>query len=422
MDIPEFYRNRDVLITGVTGFIGKVLLEKLLRSCDVGKVYVLVRTKKGIKPEERINEMFQAEIFKTLKCDKPNILNKVRCIEGNILHEHLGISHSDINLLIENVSVVFHIAASVKFEDSFRNSFCSNVQATKNLADVCRLMKKLLALVHVSTAYCNCERQELDEKIYPVSQNYEDYINILKLNDNFIEEIVPKLLDGRPNTYLITKAITENLLNINYRDLPVIIIRPSIVSSSWKEPMPGWNDSFNGANGLVAAAMKGILRSMLIHGEKVCDLIPVDIVVNLMISIGWEKAKKLHDSSQEILVYNCTSGSLNPMTWIKSLNIMYKYVWNYPSQKVFIYPAGGFRRNYYWNRLCVLLEHNFPAVLVDILLVAMGRRPKLINIYNKLHKAISVLEYFSTREWKFHSTNMMKLKEKMSSDDKEAAA
>jgi Male sterility protein len=52
--ICEFYRGKNVLITGATGFCGKVLVEKLLRSCEeIGKIYVLARKKKKATTQER---------------------------------------------------------------------------------------------------------------------------------------------------------------------------------------------------------------------------------------------------------------------------------------------------------------------------------------------------------------------------------
>lgn len=57
--IPEFFENLNVFITGGTGFMGKVLIEKLLRSCPgINKIYVLLRPKKGCNEQTRINEMF----------------------------------------------------------------------------------------------------------------------------------------------------------------------------------------------------------------------------------------------------------------------------------------------------------------------------------------------------------------------------
>lgn len=52
--IPEFYTGKTLFITGATGFIGKVLIEKLLRNCsNLSQIYILVRSKKGVDPEVR---------------------------------------------------------------------------------------------------------------------------------------------------------------------------------------------------------------------------------------------------------------------------------------------------------------------------------------------------------------------------------
>lgn len=56
--IPEFFKNQSVLVTGGTGFLGKALLEKLLRSCpDVGIIYVLMRKKKGKELTQRVRDI-----------------------------------------------------------------------------------------------------------------------------------------------------------------------------------------------------------------------------------------------------------------------------------------------------------------------------------------------------------------------------
>lgn len=56
--IPEWYEGKTLLVTGGTGFMGKVLLEKLLRCCpNVKKIYILCRAKKGFSPAARITEI-----------------------------------------------------------------------------------------------------------------------------------------------------------------------------------------------------------------------------------------------------------------------------------------------------------------------------------------------------------------------------
>jgi alcohol-forming fatty acyl-CoA reductase len=54
-EIEKFYAGKSVLVTGVTGFVGKVLVEKLLRSCGaIEKIFVLVRSKRGGKTRVRL--------------------------------------------------------------------------------------------------------------------------------------------------------------------------------------------------------------------------------------------------------------------------------------------------------------------------------------------------------------------------------
>ena len=53
--IKEFYKDKAVLITGTTGFLGKVILEKFFRSLStVRKIYVLVRPKAGVNIMDRV--------------------------------------------------------------------------------------------------------------------------------------------------------------------------------------------------------------------------------------------------------------------------------------------------------------------------------------------------------------------------------
>ena len=61
--VQEFYAGKTLFITGVTGFMGKCLLEKLLRSCpDLKHIYVLLREKKNQTIEERLRKYFENEV------------------------------------------------------------------------------------------------------------------------------------------------------------------------------------------------------------------------------------------------------------------------------------------------------------------------------------------------------------------------
>jgi len=61
--IPEFYAGRSIFITGATGFMGKILVEKLLRSCpDIKCLYLLIRPKKGKETQERLEEILESKV------------------------------------------------------------------------------------------------------------------------------------------------------------------------------------------------------------------------------------------------------------------------------------------------------------------------------------------------------------------------
>ncbi|KAG8438392.1 hypothetical protein GDO86_008901 [Hymenochirus boettgeri] len=132
--IPEFYRGKNVLVTGATGFMGKVLLEKLLRSCpNIQAVYVLVRPKAGQKSEERVAEMMSCKLFDRLRDEQPGCAEKVIAISSELTQS--------------------------------RNWL--NVIATRQLLHLVQKMKKLEVCVHVSTAYANRDRKNTEEIVYP---------------------------------------------------------------------------------------------------------------------------------------------------------------------------------------------------------------------------------------------------------------
>jgi FlaA1/EpsC-like NDP-sugar epimerase len=58
--IQNFFSGSCVLVTGATGFVGKALVEKLLRSCpDLRTIYLLIRSKKGLNIQTRQKELLK---------------------------------------------------------------------------------------------------------------------------------------------------------------------------------------------------------------------------------------------------------------------------------------------------------------------------------------------------------------------------
>ncbi len=70
------------------------------------------------------------------------------------------------------------------------------------------------------------------------------------------------------------------LVQSNSKKLPLLILRPSIISASLEEPVPGWTDSIGLIGGIYLIAGLGILRELPCDENNIGDQVPVDIVVN----------------------------------------------------------------------------------------------------------------------------------------------
>ena len=83
--------------------------------------------------------------------------------------------------------------------------------------------------------------------------NVSNSFNFRWLDDSTITMITPSLLRSFPNTYTFTKQLAECVLQQQGAGLPIAIVRPSIVTAAWKEPLPGWIDNYNGPSGIYVA-------------------------------------------------------------------------------------------------------------------------------------------------------------------------
>jgi len=344
------------------------------------------------------------------------VLNKLVPIAGDMCLPGLGVSPSDVKILSDNVSIVFHSAATVKFDEALKSAVEMNLKGTMRLIELCRKMDRLDALIHVSTAYANCDKEEIAEMIYPPPADPQKLMECVDwMDEELLKSITKKLVGKRPNTYTYTKALAEHLLLEECGSIPLAIVRPTIVTAALREPIPGWVDNLNGPTGLIAGAGKGLLRTLWCHKNMVADVIPVEFPINLMIAVAWHTATH---KPNNIIVYNCASGHHNPLTWgqIETLGLV--ALLKYPMSEVMWYPGGGFKSNLLVHKIDVVLYHYLPAYFLDFLARLSGRPPMLVRLYAKAHRAMSCLDFFTTHEWRFISENSIHLLEKMSPEDR----
>lgn len=417
LSIPEFYKGRSVFITGATGFMGKVLVEKLLRSCpEIEKIYLLMRPSKGQSVECRLKDLINNQIFDVVRKQQSNAMTKIVAVTGDVTLPGYGLSASDLNLLIENVSIVFNSAATIKFNEELKDAIEMNVKGPMQLLEICRQMKRLEAFVHVSTAFNNLDREEMKEQVYHSKVDPVKLIQLLDcLDDNVVKKIAPQLLGNCPNTYTYTKALAEQLLEEQCGTVPLAIVRPSIVTAALKEPVPGWVDNYNGATGTIAAVGKGFFRVMKINADLVADIIPVDYPINLMIAVAWHLATR---RPREVPVYSCTTGHRNPLTWGGLKRWTLQSWMKYPATDMMWYPSALYTINDFWYKTTETFFHTIPAYLFDFFYSVTGKRARWVKMYAKATIAFSSLEFFTTHQWKFISNNPIRLMEEMSTQDK----
>lgn len=229
------------------GFMGKVLIEKLLRSCpDLNRIFVLIRSKKNKTPEQRLEELGKICVFDRLHQEYPDHFSKLCAINGDCTLKGLGISDEDFEKM-KHVSVIFHSAASVRFDDSLKNAILLNTRGTVEVMRLAEKLEEIRVVLHVSTTYCNPDKKIVEEIIYPPNGDWQAAIKIAeKYDEEILNTLTQKYTNAEPNTYTFTKGLAEQAVKDFSDRLPVVIYRPSIVVSSLDEPMPGWVDNFNG--------------------------------------------------------------------------------------------------------------------------------------------------------------------------------
>ena len=118
-EVQRFYDGKCLLVTGITGFVGKFLLEKILRSCSPARVYVLIRVKRGQTSEQRLRLFLQNEPVFQFHPQDAEKLKRVIAIEGDIVNPSVCVHKEDLQQILSRVQVVIHSAATVRFNEPF---------------------------------------------------------------------------------------------------------------------------------------------------------------------------------------------------------------------------------------------------------------------------------------------------------------
>ncbi|MFL5453191.1 MAG: AMP-binding protein [Myxococcales bacterium] len=158
IDLSQAFRGREILLTGVTGFLGKVALTMLLdRYPEIGRIHVLVRPRGGGSAEDRFfGRVIDTPPFRPLRerhgeAFEAFLRGKIRPLAGDVSDPLLGIPEKEIEALRGRLGCIVNCAGLVTFNPSLELAVAVNTDGARNAAELCKRIDA--TLVHVSTCF-----------------------------------------------------------------------------------------------------------------------------------------------------------------------------------------------------------------------------------------------------------------------------
>jgi fatty acyl-CoA reductase len=366
--IVEKLSGKRILLTGVTGFLAQVVFERLLADFPETKVVLLVRSQTGATSRERVEYMLRKPAFNTLR-DRIGDDGLMQ-----LLDERVEVIDGDFGRAVPEIpggiDIACHSAATVAFDPPIDEGFMTNLQGAINLYTGVLDGGNTPSLVHVSTAYvAGVQKGVIPEGPleHKVDYRMELELALQARRDVEVSSRRPEQLEaflakahkehsragpstvaedaeerrqkwvtkrlveygrmrarslGWPDVYTFTKAMGERAVEelAAEANLPLSIVRPSIIESALLHPFPGWIDGFKMADPIIRAYGLGQIPEFPGIPEGIIDLIPVDFVVNAILAVAANPPEP-----GEALHYNVSSGSRNPVRFFE----LYEWVRGY---------------------------------------------------------------------------------------------
>lgn len=377
--VGDTLAGKHILLIGVTGFIGKVWLVNLLEEIpQIGRITLLIRRNRTTSGQRRYEKIVEeSPCFDVLaKRYGAGLLaflkQRVEVVEGDVSQAGLGLEEGVRARLTPLLDLIVNSAGLTDFNPDLRDALSSNVDSAVHLLEFLRQCDHA-GLMHLSTCYVIGARdgrvsEELHENYNPRHDpafDAEKEIASLRETIRRVEERAesPELavalrrqalgrrgeasrtppgdLDGVfkrnrmrwarnrltrigmrrarhlgwPNTYTFTKSLGESLLARHGKDLPIAVIRPSIVESSTRSPFSGWNEGIN-TSGPLSYLLGTNFRQLPSNQRKCLDVIPVDMVCRGMILIAAALVSRRHAR-----LYHLATSATNPCDMGRSIEL-----------------------------------------------------------------------------------------------------
>lgn len=377
--VRETLAKRHILLIGVTGFIGKVWLVDLLEHVpNIGKITLLIRRNRTTPAERRFQKIIEeSPAFDALEEKYGRKLGalleeKLEVVEGDVSQAGLGLDDATRARLGKTLDLVVNSAGLTDFNPDLREALASNVDSAVHLLEFLRGCDHA-GLIHLSTCFVvgmrdgrvteelqsnynpardaafdaekeiaslrelvrrveeraespeltkALTRQALGKEGDPSAVSAQELEGVLRRNrlrwarNRLVRAGLRRAQHlGWPNTYTFTKSLGESMLARHGSELPIAIVRPSIVESSERSPFTGWNEGIN-TSGPLSYLLGTNFRQLPSNARKCLDVIPVDMVSRGMTLIAAAVMARRHAK-----LYQLATSAINPVNMGRSIEL-----------------------------------------------------------------------------------------------------
>jgi fatty acyl-CoA reductase len=439
MGVREALSGKRILLTGVTGFLGEALLERLLSDVPDTHLVLFVRGQATRSAAERVTELLTRPAFQQLRATLGDdgitqlMDTRVTVVDGSL---------DSVPTLPSGLDVVIHCAGDVSFDPPIDGAMDTNLLGTVRLLEAVRTAGGNPHIIYVSTAYvAGLRRGPAAEEALTLSADWRVEVDAAHRLRSDVEarsrtpDVLRKLRHeaeaehrragpsavsadvevrrrdwvqhelveagreraqslGFADVYTLSKALTETAVVETAQGLPLSIVRPSIIESALRKPHPGWIEGFKMAEPIILAYGRGELPEFPAVPDGVMDVIPVDLVVGAILAVAAQDR-----APDDPTYFHVSSGARNPLGFHQLYQLVREYFQaeplEQPGRGAIAVPAWAFPGG---DRVRTMLRLGERAT--DVIDRAMGvlpsttrMRERVVNLDRRRRQLQSLRRY-----------------------------